>query len=670
MCGIAGIVNLKDGGTAPSRDALMRMASALYHRGPDEFGIYRDRDAGLAHARLSIIDLSTGQQPLANENETAWIVFNGEIFNYIELRSDLERLGHRFRTKSDTEVIVHAYEAWGDEAFSRMNGQWAIALWDAIDRRLVLARDRFGVRPLYLCEHQGRLYFASEVKSIFAADASIPRGLDPVGIEQTFTFWSVVPPQSVFRGIEELRPGHLRVYENGSFRERAYWDSHYPEHPARTDEFEGSLDDAVVAVRDALQEATRIRIVRADVPVGSYLSGGLDSSLVAAFGQSFVGEKFKTFSLRFSDAEYDESVFQHMMVKRIRSDHHEVVVSRSDIANVFPEVVYHTERPILRTAPAPLFLLSKLVREHGIKVVLTGEGADEIFAGYDLFREGKVRRYWAQEPQSKRRPRLLERLYPYLARSPVSQHAMARQFFGRNLAQSTMPGFAHDTRWRTTAALKRLFSAGMQEALNGSDVIGRFIASLPQSFARWSPLAQDQYIEIRTLLSGYLLSSQGDRMLMANSVEGRFPFLDKNVVALADSLPAEHKLRVLDEKHVLKRAAKGLAADEIIARAKQPYRAPDAFSFVGSDIPEYVKEMFREDSVGETGIFDPKAVTKLWSKCTTRMDAAEFSNSDNMAFVGVLSTQLLHHEYVRNRPTGEREIRLQIDVDRLAERRR
>ena len=451
MCGIAGIVDLTGGAGSPPRDALLRMAGALKHRGPDEFGIYRGARAGLAHARLAIIDLATGQQPLANEDDTLWIVFNGEIFNYVELRAELERLGHRFRTGSDTEVIVHAWEAWGEDAFERMNGQWALALWDERRQCLVLSRDRLGVRPLYLCRHDGKLYFASEVKAIFAADRRIPRELDPAGMDQTFTFWSVVPPQSVFRGIEELRPGHLRVYANGSVRDRAYWSPSYAS--ADGDGFAGSIEDAAQAVRHALDRATSLRVLRADVPVGSYLSGGLDSSLVAALGARHAGGRFQTFSLRFADAEYDETAFQRLMVDRLGSEHHEVVARREDIAEVFPDVIYHTERPILRTAPAPLFLLSRLVRRHGIKVVLTGEGADEMFAGYDLFREGKVRRFWAKFPESRLRPRALERLYPYLARSPVSRQALARQFFGRHLSGHDAPGFAHGTRWQTTGAL-------------------------------------------------------------------------------------------------------------------------------------------------------------------------------------------------------------------------
>lgn len=666
MCGIAGIVDVKGIGVIPSRESLLRMAAALQHRGPDEFGIFRDAHAGLAHARLSIIDIASGQQPRASASGRTWIVFNGEIFNYLELRTELEGLGHRFRTKSDTEVVVQAYEAWGEDAFCRMNGQWAIALWDSAKRRLVLTRDRLGVRPLYFCEHKGLLYFASEVKSLFAADASIPRALDPRGIDETFTFWSVVPPQSVFDGIEELRPGYVRTYEHGRMRERAYWQPSYPELPVRANEFKGSVEDAAIEVRNALDRATRLRMVRSDVSVGSYLSGGLDSALVAALAQRHAVGRFQTFSLRFEDVEYDETRFQRLMVKQLGSDHHEVVVSRGDIAHVFPDAVYHTERPVLRTAPAPLLLLSRLVKAHGIKVVLTGEGADEMFAGYDLFREGKVRRFWARDPQSSLRPRALERLYPYLSRSPVSQRAMAREFFGRNLSRFKEPGFAHDTRWRTTSALKRLLSAPMQVALQKKDVTQDFLSTLPGEFSRWGALAQDQYIEVRTLLSGYLLSSQGDRMLMASSVEGRFPFLDKDVVELANSLPPAYKLRVLDEKHVLKRASRGIVPDEIVSRPKQPYRAPDALSFVGPDAPEYMHEMLRSQSVMEAGVFDAKAVGQLWTKCKQRSQDGQFSNADNMALVGVLSTQLLYDQFVRHSPAREQKIKLRIDVDMLS----
>jgi asparagine synthase (glutamine-hydrolysing) len=656
MCGIAGILAL--GGAPPTLPELRRMAGALHHRGPDEHGAYRDARCGLAHARLSIIDLATGQQPLSNEDQTLWISFNGEIFDYVELRAELERAGHRFLTHSDTEVIVHAWEEWGEGAFPRMNGQWAVALWDRRKRNLVLSRDRVGVRPLYVAEHAGRLYFASELKAIFAADPSFPRRLDPRGIDETFSFWSVVPPQSVFEGVEELEPGTTMVVTPEGRTRRRYW---HPSYPAAGEEAKLTLEEATEAVHAALERATTLRMVRADVPVGSYLSGGLDSSLVAALGLRAKGRGFQTYSLRFEDAEYDETEHQRTMAEFIGSEHHEVVCRKADIAAMFPRVILHTERPILRTAPAPLMMLSELVRQSGIKVVLTGEGADEMFAGYDIFKEGKIRRFCARHPDSKLRPLLLGVLYPYLARSPVAQRALAQRFFLHGLERADQPGFAHDTRWRTTSALKRLYHASFAERLAGFDPTARLLADLPADFSRWSPLGQDQYLEIRTLLSGYLMSSQGDRMLMASSVEGRFPFLDRDVMALAASLPPSYKLHVLDEKHVLKRLGRGILPESILARSKQPYRAPDALSFVSEPRPEYVDEVLSERAVEDAGVFDRTRVAQLWSKCKALAAKGQFSNADNMALVGVLSTQLLHRDLVAKRYEA-REARLRTEV--------
>jgi asparagine synthase (glutamine-hydrolysing) len=645
MCGIAGILARSNGAVRPARETLARMAGALYHRGPDEFGVYRQGPVGLAHARLSIVDLVSGQQPLANEDGTSWIVFNGEVFNYVELRDELAALGHHFRTRSDTEVIVHAYEEWGDDAFRRFNGQFAIALWNEKRKTLALARDPLGICPLYFMEHGGSLYFASEVKAIFAADPALPRALDPLGVAQVFTFWTVVAPQSVFAGVEELPPGHVRTYGPDGVEESAYWGPRFPEGARGA--FAGSVEDAVDEVRAALARATSLRMLRADVPVGSYLSGGLDSSIVAAMGLTAKGAGFATFSLRFEDAEYDETPHQRRMADAIGSDHREIVVSRRDIAHAFPAVVAQAERPILRTAPAPLFLLSRLVRQSGIKVVLTGEGADEMFAGYDIFREAKVRRFWAKAPTSTCRPLLIDRLYPYLARSPVSQRTIARQFFGRNLANARAPGFSHDIRWQAASSLMRLLSPAFRTSIQTRDVRAELLNALPLEFSRWTLLAQDQYLEIRTLLSGYLLSAQGDRMLMAHSVEGRFPFLDPDVIALANSLPPSYKLRVLDEKHVLKRAARGMIPEPIIARTKQPYRAPDALSFVDSDRPGYIDEMMSASAVAAAGVFEPRAVDQLWGKCRGKQGEGQFSNADNMAVVGVLSTQLLHDSLIR-----------------------
>jgi asparagine synthase (glutamine-hydrolysing) len=313
-----------------------------------------------------------------------------------------------------------------------------------------------------------------------------------------------------------------------------------------------------------------------------------------------------------------------------------------------------------------MMLLSRSVRDAGLKVVLTGEGADEMFAGYDLFKEGRVRRFWGRQPGSTARPRLLERLYPWLARTPLAQQAMAREFFGTGRERFTSPGFAHQTRWRPAAALQRLFAPEVRREAAGVDPVARLLATLPPDFSRWSPLAQDQYLEVRTLLSGYLLASQGDRMLMAHSVEGRFPFLDPEVVEVANRLPATLKLRGLDEKHVLKRVAEGLVPPSVIRRPKQPYRAPDALCFAGSAAPAWAAEVASERAVRDAGVFDPVAVARLWRKLGAAEDPAQFSNADNMAVVGVLSTGLLHDALVRRAPSRGAPGPFRTVVDRLA----
>ena len=672
MCGLAGVLNLREGAAPPALPLLEKMAGAMRHRGPDAFGCYRDRRIGIAHARLSIVDLEGGAQPLANEDDTLWVAFNGEIFNFVELRDELLAAGHTFKTRSDTEVIVHAWEAWGEKAFARFNGQWAIVLWDTRRETLVLCRDRVGVRPLHVYANDEAVWFASEVKSLFV-DSRVPRAIDPEGLDEAFTFWSALAPRTPFKGIEELPAGHFMVIDARKKTRRTvkYWEPSYPERSeAKSAARVRTIEAAATELREHLREATRLRIVRADVPVGSYLSGGLDSSLVAALGREAAPGRFQTFSLRFADAEYDETKYQHEMSKRLGSEHHEIVVTRDDIANAFPSVIEHTERPILRTAPAPLFLLSQLVQQHGIKVVLTGEGADEMLGGYDLFREAKVRRFWAKFPQSVLRPKLFEKLYPYLARSPASARGMALKFWARGLERSAMATFSHEPRWTSARALQRLFAADVRGALVGRDPIAAIAEQLPPEFGGWEDLAKGQYLEVRTLLSGYLLQSQGDRMLMAHSIEGRFPFLDREVMAFANELPSSFKLHGLDEKHVLKRAAKGLVPDSIVSRTKQPYRAPDAMAFVGgAKVPEYVREAFSERAVREAGIFEPAAVAALLAKCEARARGNEeaFSNADNMGFVGVLSTMLLHEQFVRRTADVGASVHWTPCIDRMKE---
>lgn len=640
MCGIAGVLNLTSK-PPPARAALVSMIETLHHRGPDGFGYYQDADVGLAHARLSIIDIAGGKQPIHNEDNTVWVTFNGEIFNYIELRRDLERLGHSFYTQSDTEVIVHAYEAYGDAFVQRLNGQFAIALWDVNRKRLVLARDRVGIRPLFHATVNGRLYFASEIKALLAI-TEMPRRLSLEALGQTFTYWSALAPATAFDGIQSLAPGHLRVIEAGRARETCYWDWAFPTEPVVGTRSE---QDYAEELRALLVDAVRLQL-RADVPVAAYLSGGLDSSAIAALIKGYTSTPLRTFSVGFEDAEFDEGGFQRQVVTHLDTQHSAVTCRQSDIRDIFPRAVWHAETPLLRTAPAPLMLLAGSVRTAGYKVVLTGEGADEVFGGYDLFKEAKIRRFWARAPGSRLRPAILARLYPYLRHSPAAAASVFReQFFRQGLEFQHRATFAHVPRWQTTQRIWRFLHPDVRAALHEFDAHAAIERQLPADIGKWSGLARDQYVEAHTLLSGYLLSSQGDRMAMAHSVEGRFPYLDHRVIEFAAQLPPYLKIRGLTEKYLLKKAVANLLPASISVRTKQPYRAPDAQSFFDGDKPvEYVAELFSQQRLRESGIFDPEPVRLLYEKCQ-RGQALGFA--DNMAFVGVLSTLLVDDLFIR-----------------------
>ncbi len=664
MCGICGVFNLSSDLPAPDAGLLRSMVGALRHRGPDENGGYHDAAVALGHSRLSIIDLQGGAQPMSNEDGSVWVVFNGEIYNYVELAEELRGFGHRFRTRSDTEVIVHAFEQWGEACLERFNGQFAIALWDRRARRLTLARDRVGIRPLYFTEAGGRLLFASEIKALLQ-DPAVPRAFDPVGMAQVFTFWAPVAPRTVLAGISQLRPGSVMTVEPGAGPTlRTYWRPTFA--PAgRGDRFTSAalVADHAAQLRDRLEQATRLRMLRADVPVGVYLSGGIDSSVIGALVRRFHHGDLRTFSLRFEHQDFDEGDFQRQMVRRLDTDHESVTVGYRHIAEDFPEVVWFAEAPILRAAPAPLYRLSGLVRDQGYKVVLTGEGADEFLAGYDIFREAKVRRFWARRPDSPLRPMLLDRLYPWLARSPARVKALQRAFFGKGLSTPDVPHFSHIPRWDAAASLMRLFAPDMKAALGDVDVVADLLGTLPEDASEWSPLGVAQYLEITTLLSGYLLSSQGDRMLMGHSVEGRFPFLDHEVMELANRMPPEVKLRALSEKHVLKEAARDLVPASILQRDKQPYRAPDAQSFVQPDAPAYLERVLSPAAVEEAGVFAPAAAARLMKKCRAAAERTP-SNADNMAVIGLISTQLVHHQLIAgNGPTAATPERLDTLVE-------
>ncbi|MDD5347990.1 MAG: asparagine synthase (glutamine-hydrolyzing) [Candidatus Omnitrophica bacterium] len=641
MCGISGIYNL--GHKQPiDTGALKRMIFMLRHRGPDEFGLYCDGHIGLAHARLSIIDLAGGSQPMHNEDKSVWVVFNGEIFNYLELRSELIAHGHEFHTRSDTEVLVHLYEEKGEEMFADLNGQFAFVIWDKRNQRILAGRDRFGIRPFFYTLVNGQFLFASEIKALFT-DPRVQRQIDPKGLDQLFTLWATVPPRTVFRGILELAPGHCLTIHNKTLCTRRYWQLEHtsPGGTSRVDE-----EYYAERLEFLLQDSINLRL-RADVPVAAYLSGGIDSSLISALVKKYYNDRLQTFSVSFGDKDYDEASYQKKVAETIKTAHAEVSCSYGDIADIMTDVVWFAEKPLIRTAPAPLYLLARLVRDSNIKVVLTGEGADEVLGGYDLFRENKIRRFWARYPNSRLRPLLMRRLYSYIPNWPRSASGFLEGFYRKHLVPTDIPHYSHIPRWEMTVKIKSLFSARLQHEIGSYSAIEEFDAGLPDDFAAWDSLAQAQYIEMQTLLSGNLLSSQGDRMMMANSVEGRLPFLDWRLVEFGFNLPAQFKLKVMKEKYLLKKISKGHVPAEVIERVKQAYRAPDAASFLHAGRRDYIDGLLSESMLSRSGFFDPAQVGMLTAKLRA-MDTAAISARDNMALVAIVTTQLLEKLYIKD----------------------
>ncbi|MBK1643616.1 asparagine synthase (glutamine-hydrolyzing) [Thiocapsa imhoffii] len=643
MCGVVGQV-VVSGSTRVEESEIRQMLAMIRHRGPDEFGIYLDQQVGLGNARLSIIDLTGGQQPISNADDSLWILYNGEVFNFLELRSELTQRGHRFKTHSDTEVILHLFEEFGPACLERLNGQFAIAIWDRRRKALFLARDRLGVRPLFYTLVDGLLVFASEVKAILAVPRVTAR-IRPSALMQLFTFWSVQPPHTIFEGIQELPPGCFLMAESGTVTVQRYWELDFPVAASASRASHAAEAEALDQLRQGLTDAVALRL-RADVPVGAYLSGGLDSSIIAALIRQRAGQRLTTFSITFDDPDFDESAYQLLMARHLGTDHQVVRATHADIGRVFPDVIWHTETPVLRTAPAPMFLLSKLVRDNGFKVVLTGEGADEFLAGYDLFREAKVRRFWARQPDSLMRPLLLKRLYRFVSQWDDGAFAFQKAFFKRGLTETDAPDYSHRIRWQTTRrAFRFLNPDALAPDRMGTVPLDLGCISYPAGFTDWSPLAQAQYLEIKTFLSPYLLSSQGDRMGMAHSVEGRFPFLDHRLVELCNRLPDQLKLRGMTEKYLLKTLGQTLLPSEVFTRLKRPFRAPIQKSFFGETSPDYVRDLLSPQAIAAAGLFQPKAVQLLVDKVAA---GARLGETDEMALVGMLSTQLLHQRFIQD----------------------
>ncbi|GAO31676.1 asparagine synthetase [Geofilum rubicundum JCM 15548] len=426
---------------------------------------------------------------------------------------------------------------------------------------------------------------------------------------------------------------------------KQWWQLHFPADGLPG--YRGSFNEAREELSALLTDAVKLRL-RADVPVAAYLSGGLDSSATTALIKNVASGSLRTFSIGFEDDEFDETSFQQEASAYLKTRHTPFTCKKDDIGYYFPQVIWHSEIPILRTAPVPMFCLSKKVRENNIKVVITGEGADEMLAGYDIFKETIIRNFWSRQPHSKYRPLLLNKLYPYLAQFKGRNQAMLKLFYGYKLEETSSPFYSHLLRWKNTSNIISYFSGDMHAAINGHDSIKEAGKLLHKDFNTWNKLSQAQWLEITIFMSGYLLCSQGDRMAMANSVEGRYPFLDYRVMEFAATLPPDYKMHGLDEKYILKQMMQGQLPDSILKRPKQAYRAPVSKSFMTEKPPAYVEEMIAPEALKKTGLFNIEKTQKLLSKIKTSQLVSEM---DNMALSGILSTQLLHSQFINKNAT-------------------
>jgi len=653
MCGISGIYNP---GRAPvSPDAVRNMLKQIQYRGPDESGIYMGQGVGLGSVRLSIIDLAQGQQPMSDEAEEMWIVFNGEIFNYIELKAELIDLGYRFRTGSDTEVLLLLYKHYREKCLEKLNGQFAFAIWDTRKKELFLGRDRVGIRPLFYYREGDAFVFGSEIKCLMES-GFVKAEPDPESLNRVFTFWTIPSPGTMFKGVKELPPGHYMVVRENETVIKPYWELRFQGDRGAAET--RSLSDSMEEFEAILADSVRLRL-RADVPVAAYLSGGIDSSATTWLIKQIEPGVLNTFSLGFESREFDETAFQKSVADQLETTHRSIICKDSDVADNFAQVLWHTEIPILRTGAVPMFLLSGLVNDNGIKVVITGEGADEFLGGYNIFKEAIIREFWSREPSSKIRPLLLQKLYPYLAQFQGRNNALLKMFFGYRLQESDSPVYSHLIRWNNSAHIKEHIR---KDFLNGSaaDPVESFVSTLPEDFGKLDLLSRAQWLESTLFMSGYLLSSQGDRMGMAHSVEGRYPFLDHRVIEFCSNLPWNHKIRGLNEKYLMKKLMDGKLPDQVVHRPKQAYRAPVASSLTSAKAPEYLREVISPEMLNKFGIFNTGSVEKLLGKM---QEGKTVTENENMAVAGILSTQILMDMFASgNNPYRETEMRVKCPV--------
>jgi asparagine synthase (glutamine-hydrolysing) len=641
VCGIAGAVDLAGRRRAP-RDMLAAMAAAIYHRGPDEDG-FLDRDGvGLANRRLSIVGLGDGRQPIANEDRSVWVVFNGELFDYPEMKQALEAKGHQFRTHTDTELLPHLWEEYGDGMFEHVRGQFAFALWDSSKNVLVLARDRVGICPLfYTVRRDGdgwQLLFASEIKALLASGV-VPARPDRKGINHVFTFFAAPGPVTCFEGIRLLLPGQYIKLNLGpdtrpdDVRPRFYWQIDFPD---RGHEDDGDAKQIVDRFESVLMGAVEKRL-RADVPVVSYLSGGVDSSQVVTMASKALGRAIPTFTIAITDPSLNEESQAAVVARQVGSDSVVVPFGGPEVMATYPELIRTAEVPVIDTACAALLALAKSVHAHGYKVALTGEGSDEFLAGYPWFKLHRLASVLNLVPGLSQRVR----------RGVLRLHGLPR--FPWDIVRRNAAAVGGYNAWLDVYGLMSLarlmfYSDEMRTAV-GDHVAYEDLQLDTARMARWHPLNRALALGARVMLAGMLLSSKGDRVAMHSSVETRYPFLDEDVIAFLARLHPRWKLHGLTDKYVLRLLAERWLPKSIAWRKKAMFRAPmDAFHL--ENAPPFVDQLLTDEALRKTGYFDPAAVRRWRVKLPTMRAGGTARTAVEMGLVGVTATQLWHQTFI------------------------
>ncbi len=594
MCGIAGFADVGSAAARTlegDRQRVKAMCDVMRHRGPDDDGFYVEPGVALGMRRLSIIDLSTGQQPIHNEDRTAWVVFNGEIYNYRELRDTLEAAGHQFYTASDTETIVHGYEEWGEGVFSKLRGMYAVALWDTRSRTLLVARDRAGIKPLYYAEAGGRLFFGSEAKCVLV-NADIDRRLSPEALDHYLAYQYTPRDASIFRGIRKLRPGHLLRVRDGRVAVEQYW-----QMPVDRG-FKGTEEDALGELRRILGEAVRSHMM-ADVPLGAFLSGGIDSSVVVALMAEVSERPVKTFSIGFEDAAFDELPHARRVAAHLGTEHHEFVV-RPDALGILDRLVWHFDEPFADPSAIPTWYVSEMARRH-VTVVLSGDGGDELFGGYTRY-------------QPHPRVQSFDRIAPGVGRAVAAAawralpHGARGKNFLRHVSRDAQGRYIDSVTFFHADERRVLLSPDIQRALGSWDTETYFRESFTR-FGRLPLKAQLMAFDFETYLPEDCLVKV-DRMSMAHSIESRVPLLDHLVVEFAASLPVSMKMPGGRLKHLLKRLAFSLVPQEILDRPKQGFSVPIGSWFRG-EMREAFGDILGSSLTRQRGYFDQLFVDRV-----------------------------------------------------------